>query len=206
MRRRAAPLRRVATIKSHGNAEHGFPPAPQARPVFLSPGADLAVGPVGAFLSVPFLILGLVIVRHLFGADQANAGNPQMNFLSERALNGVSLLGCNGVHQDATATVEDIQRDMQALRDDLAKLAGQVGDLVSAGGAEALSGLKKRARRMQDDLDETVADAGERGREALSGVSEHLSEVLQESMQEHHLTIVALAVGMGFLFGTAWRR
>jgi predicted PurR-regulated permease PerM len=27
-------------------------------------------GPVGAFLSVPFLILGLVIVRHLFGADE----------------------------------------------------------------------------------------------------------------------------------------
>jgi len=27
-------------------------------------------GPVGAFLSVPFLILGLVIVRHLFGEDE----------------------------------------------------------------------------------------------------------------------------------------
>ncbi len=27
-------------------------------------------GPVGAFLSVPFLILGLVIVRHLFGGDE----------------------------------------------------------------------------------------------------------------------------------------
>jgi ElaB/YqjD/DUF883 family membrane-anchored ribosome-binding protein len=108
--------------------------------------------------------------------------------------------------KDATATVEDIQRDMQALRDDLAKLAGQVGDLVSAGGAEALSGLKKRARRMQEELDETVADAGERGREALSEVSEHLGEALQESIQEHPLTIVALAVGLGFLFGTAWRR
>jgi ElaB/YqjD/DUF883 family membrane-anchored ribosome-binding protein len=108
--------------------------------------------------------------------------------------------------KDATATVEDIQRDVQALRDDLAKLAGQVGDLVGASGAEALSGLKKRARRMQEELDETVADAGERGREALSEVSEHLGEALQESIQEHPLTIVALAVGLGFLFGTAWRR
>ena len=56
--------------------------------------------------------------------------------------------------KDATATVEDIQRDVQALRDDLAKLAGQVGDLLSAGGAEALSGLKKRARRDANDYRE----------------------------------------------------
>ena len=108
--------------------------------------------------------------------------------------------------KDATATVEDIQRDVQALRDDLARLAGQVGELLSAGGAEALSGLKQRVRRAQEELDDTVADVGERGREALSEVSDHLGEALQESMQEHPLTTIALAVGLGFLFGTAWRR
>jgi ElaB/YqjD/DUF883 family membrane-anchored ribosome-binding protein len=108
--------------------------------------------------------------------------------------------------KDATSTVEDIQRDVQALRDDLARLAGQVGELLSAGGAEALSGLKQRVRRAQDELDDTMADVGERGREALSEVSDHLGEALQESMQEHPLTTIALAVGLGFLFGTAWRR
>jgi ElaB/YqjD/DUF883 family membrane-anchored ribosome-binding protein len=108
--------------------------------------------------------------------------------------------------KDATATVEDIQHDVQALRDDLARLAGQVTELVSESGAEALSGLKKRARRMQDGLDDTVSDVSERGREALSDVTEHLGDALQESMQEHPLTIVTLAVGLGFLFGTAWRR
>jgi ElaB/YqjD/DUF883 family membrane-anchored ribosome-binding protein len=108
--------------------------------------------------------------------------------------------------KDATATVEDIQRDVQALRDDLAKLAGQVTDLLSAGGGDAIAGIKKRVRRMHDELDETVSDVGERGREALSDVSDHLSEALQDSMQEHPLTTIALAVGLGFLFGTAWRR
>ena len=108
--------------------------------------------------------------------------------------------------KEATATVEDIQRDVQALRDDLARLAGQMTDLLSASGAEALSGLKKRARRMQDELDDTVSDVGERGREALSEVTDHLGDALQESMQEHPMTTIALAVGLGFLFGTAWRR
>ncbi len=108
--------------------------------------------------------------------------------------------------KDATATVEDIQRDVQALRDDLAKLAGQMSNLLAASGGEALENIRSRMRRMQDGLDETMADAGERGREALSEVSDHLSEALQDSMQEHPLTTIALAVGLGFLFGTAWRR
>ena len=108
--------------------------------------------------------------------------------------------------KEATATIEDIQRDVQALRDDLSKLAGQMSDLLSTGGGEAIAGIKKRVRRMQEDLDETVSDASERGREALSDVSDHLGEALQDSMQEHPLTTVALALGLGFLFGTVWRR
>lgn len=108
--------------------------------------------------------------------------------------------------KDTAGTVEDIQRDMQALRDDLAKLAGQMSELLSAGGSEAMAGLKERMHRMQDGLDETMSDMGERGREALGEVTEHLSEALQESIEQHPLTTIALAVGLGFLFGTAWRR
>jgi ElaB/YqjD/DUF883 family membrane-anchored ribosome-binding protein len=108
--------------------------------------------------------------------------------------------------KEAAATVEDIQRDMQALRDDLGRLAGQVSALLAAGGGEALGNIKRRVDRMQDSVDETVSDVGARSREALSDVSEHLGEALQDSLQEHPLTTVALAVGLGFLFGTAWRR
>jgi ElaB/YqjD/DUF883 family membrane-anchored ribosome-binding protein len=106
----------------------------------------------------------------------------------------------------AAGTVEDIQRDVKALRDDLAKLAGQVSELLSAGGSEAIAGLKERVYRVQDGLGETASDMGERGREALSDVSEHLSEALQQSIEEHPLTTIALAVGLGFFVGTAWRR
>ena len=107
---------------------------------------------------------------------------------------------------DAAATVDDIQRDVQALRADMAKLAGQVTNLLSAGGGEALGKLKARVDSMQDDLSETVSEVGERSREALSDVSDRVGEALQESLQEHPLTTIALAVGLGFLFGTTWRR
>ena len=57
--------------------------------------------------------------------------------------------------KEAAGTVEDIHRDVQALRDDLAKLAGQVSALLSAGGGEAMAGLKDRVHRMQDTVSST---------------------------------------------------
>jgi ElaB/YqjD/DUF883 family membrane-anchored ribosome-binding protein len=106
----------------------------------------------------------------------------------------------------AAATVEDIARDMQALRDDLAQLSRQVTTLLSASSDEAIGEVKERIRRMRDTIDETVADAGERGREALSDVSGKVSEALEGALQEHPVTAVALALGLGFLFGTMLRR
>ena len=108
--------------------------------------------------------------------------------------------------KEAGATLEDIQHDLQSLREDLARLAQQVTGLVSETGDEAIGEAKKRMRKLRKNLDETMSDAGERGREALSDVSENIGEALEESLREHPLTTVAMAVGLGFLFGTMWRR
>jgi predicted PurR-regulated permease PerM len=70
-----APLLFVALTTIEG---HLVTPNIVGRRLTLSPlGVFLSLafwtwlwGPVGAFLSVPFLILGLVIVRHLFGGDE----------------------------------------------------------------------------------------------------------------------------------------
>jgi len=95
---------------------------------------------------------------------------------------------------------------MQALRTDMTRLAGQVTELLSNGGGEAIAKLKERVGQMHDDLDDTLSDVGERSREALSDVSDRIGEALQESVQEHPITTIALAVGLGFLFGATWRR
>jgi len=108
--------------------------------------------------------------------------------------------------KEAAATVEDIQRDVQNLRDDFGRLAQQVTQLVSTTGSEAVGDAKERVRRLRENLDETVSEASERGREAFTDISENVGEALEESLREHPLATVALAVGLGFLFGTAWRR
>lgn len=107
---------------------------------------------------------------------------------------------------DAASTIEDIQRDVQALRNDMARLAGQMTELVSAGGGEAIGKIKERVANMQDGLDETLTDMGTRSREALTDIYDRVGEALQDSLQEHPLATIGLALGLGFLFGTTWRR
>jgi ElaB/YqjD/DUF883 family membrane-anchored ribosome-binding protein len=108
--------------------------------------------------------------------------------------------------KEAAATVEGIARGIQTLRDDLAQLSRQVTTVLSASSDEAIGEVKERMRRMRDNIDATVADARERGREALSDVSGNVGDALEESLREHPLTTVTLALGLGFLFGTMLRR
>jgi ElaB/YqjD/DUF883 family membrane-anchored ribosome-binding protein len=107
---------------------------------------------------------------------------------------------------EPTAKIQDIQQDLQQLRDDVKELAQQMASLVSATGEEAFDEVKSRVRSMRDGLDGAMADAGERGREAFDEMSDSIGTAIEESLRERPLTTVALAVGLGFLFGTAWRR
>jgi ElaB/YqjD/DUF883 family membrane-anchored ribosome-binding protein len=107
---------------------------------------------------------------------------------------------------DTAATIQNIQGDLKQLRDDVGKLAQQMASLFSETGDEAFDEVKNRVRRMREDLNGAVSDASERGREAFTDVTDNLGEAIETSLREHPMTTVALAVGLGFLFGTAWRR
>ncbi len=107
---------------------------------------------------------------------------------------------------DTAATIQDIQGDLKQLRDDVGKLAQQMAGLFSETGDEALDEVKTRVRQMREDINGAVSDASERSREAFAEVSDNLGEAIETSLREHPMTTVALAVGLGFLFGTAWRR
>jgi ElaB/YqjD/DUF883 family membrane-anchored ribosome-binding protein len=102
----------------------------------------------------------------------------------------------------ASASSEDIQSDLQALRDDVARLAQQIADIFAAKGNAAW----QRARAGVDDV---LADAGGKGREAVEAVREvgdNLADAVDESLKTRPYTTLALAVGIGFLFGATWGR
>lgn len=58
-------------------------------------------------------------------------------------------------------------------------------------------------------MDEAFADAEGRGRDAVDAVREvgdNMRDAIDTSLQERPYTTLALALGIGFLFGASWRR
>jgi ElaB/YqjD/DUF883 family membrane-anchored ribosome-binding protein len=102
----------------------------------------------------------------------------------------------------ASAASGDIQGDLQALRDDVAKLAQQIADIFAAKGGKAWD-------RARSGVDDALADVEDKGRDALDAVREvgdNLAGAIDESLKQRPYTTLALALGLGFLFGATWRR
>ena len=95
----------------------------------------------------------------------------------------------------AAAASKNIQADLDALRDDVASLAKRLSVVLADHGTSAwlhaksgledtLTGVQKKARETGEDLDETI----------------------QSALKKNPYTTLAVAVGLGFLFGATWRR
>ena len=102
--------------------------------------------------------------------------------------------------------VEDIQRDVQALRKDLSLLLQQMSGLVEQGGNDAAGVVKEHIHRMQEGLNDAASDAAERGAEALNGISDRVTDGLEEAISKHPISTVAIAAGLGYLFGAVSTR
>jgi ElaB/YqjD/DUF883 family membrane-anchored ribosome-binding protein len=102
----------------------------------------------------------------------------------------------------ANAASGDLQKDMQNLRDDFARLAQQVADIVANSGSAAW-------QRAKSGMDDAVADAQDKSREAVDAmreVSDQFVEAIDESIKNRPYTTLGMALGLGFLFGAMWRR
>ena len=102
--------------------------------------------------------------------------------------------------QAASAGARDIQADLVGLRDDVARLTHQIADIFAAKGTASW-------QRAKSDLDGVISDAGEKGREAIGAVREvgdNVVDAVDKSLKQRPYTALALAVGLGFLFGAIW--
>jgi ElaB/YqjD/DUF883 family membrane-anchored ribosome-binding protein len=105
--------------------------------------------------------------------------------------------------------MEDIQRDLQVMRADVSRLAQQMAGLLSTTGSEALREVKAQMGRARQSLDSALADASERGRQAVDTVRQRADTALDEledSVRRRPFASLALALGLGFLVGAIWRR
>jgi ElaB/YqjD/DUF883 family membrane-anchored ribosome-binding protein len=109
------------------------------------------------------------------------------------------------VHEIGKAAADaspDLQKDLQALRDDFGRLAEQVGAILADTGDAAW-------RRAKSSVDGVVSDAQDRGREAVDAVrdvSDNFVEAIDESLKNRPYTTLAIVAALGFLFGATWRK
>lgn len=106
------------------------------------------------------------------------------------------------VGKAASGQSKDIQGDLAALRDDVSQLASQVTDIVSTRGGAAWRSAKA-------NVEGVVSDVQDKGMEAVGAareVSDSMISVIDESIEKRPYTTLAVAAGIGFLVGAAWRR
>jgi ElaB/YqjD/DUF883 family membrane-anchored ribosome-binding protein len=97
--------------------------------------------------------------------------------------------------RNASATVDSLQEDLTAMRDDVGKLSQQVVDLLSAKGSAAYRSAKK-------SFDAKTGEAAD----AVRDVRDTFADAIEESVQERPYATLAIALGIGFVIGATWRR
>lgn len=101
----------------------------------------------------------------------------------------------------ASAASGDIKDDLEALRDDVARLTQQIADILASKGGKAWKQAKK-------NIDGVISDVEDKGMEAVDAVrdaSDHVVEAIDESIKTRPYTTLAIAFGLGFLFGMTRR-
>jgi ElaB/YqjD/DUF883 family membrane-anchored ribosome-binding protein len=108
----------------------------------------------------------------------------------------------HGKAAGGSAAGNDIRADVELLRSDVARLSNQIADIFSSKGSATWS-------RAKSNVEGVVSDVSAKGQEAVDAVREvgdNMVDAIDESLKNRPYTTLALAVGIGFLFGATWRR
>jgi len=110
--------------------------------------------------------------------------------------------GVRDMGRAAGAASGDLQKDLQMLRDDFSRLAQQVADMLANRGSTAW----QRAKSGVDGVMSDAQDKGQEAADAMREISDKFVEAVDESIKNRPYTTLAIAVGLGFLFGSMWHR
>lgn len=108
----------------------------------------------------------------------------------------------SAANKGAADAASEIQQDLETLREDVARLTEQMAQLLATKGNAAW-------RRAKSNIEGMMSDAEAKGHEAVDavrGVGEDVTDAIDDSLKRRPYTTLALALGIGFLFGATWRR
>jgi ElaB/YqjD/DUF883 family membrane-anchored ribosome-binding protein len=107
------------------------------------------------------------------------------------------------------ATYERLQKDVTAVKNDIAALTEQITDALNAFAGEAGKQARRGYKQARANVDSALDDASARGGAMLDAAQDaaySIEETLEDVITQRPLATVGLALGLGFLIGITWRR
>ncbi|MEO6842032.1 MAG: DUF883 family protein [Bradyrhizobium sp.] len=107
------------------------------------------------------------------------------------------------------ATYERLEKDVAAVKNDIAALADQITDVLNGFAGTAKKQARRGYKQARANVDQAVDDMSERGAAAMDAAQDaaySFEESLEDVITQRPLATVGLALGLGFLIGAAWRR
>ncbi len=104
---------------------------------------------------------------------------------------------------------ERLQKDVTAVKDDIAALTDQITDALNTFAGAARKQARQGYRQARARMDSTVDDMSDRGNAMLGAAQEaasSLEERREDAIAQRPIATVGLALGIGFLIGAAWRK
>jgi ElaB/YqjD/DUF883 family membrane-anchored ribosome-binding protein len=108
----------------------------------------------------------------------------------------------------ADDAIGNIQGDLQSLRDDVSLLTQQLEGLLRDSGNDVVEDVLGRLSRAKSTVDDMIADAGAKGRDAARAARElgdNLVDDLEETVREHPIMTIAIALGVGYIISSLRR-
>jgi ElaB/YqjD/DUF883 family membrane-anchored ribosome-binding protein len=107
------------------------------------------------------------------------------------------------------ATYERLEKDVTAVKNDIAALAEQITDAINNLAGTATRQARRGYKQARANAGQAVDEMSERGSammDAAQDAASSIEETLEEAITQRPLATVGLALGIGFLIGVTWRR
>jgi ElaB/YqjD/DUF883 family membrane-anchored ribosome-binding protein len=102
-----------------------------------------------------------------------------------------------------------LEKDLTAVKNDIAHLSQQISDAVNALGAVAQGQARRGLRIARAKVDSAMSDVSDRAgvvASAAQGAASSVGDTLADVIEERPVATLAFALGLGFLIGVTWRR
>ncbi|MCK1713214.1 MULTISPECIES: DUF883 family protein [unclassified Bradyrhizobium] len=107
------------------------------------------------------------------------------------------------------ASRERLEKDIAAVKSDIATLTDQITDALNTFSKSTSKQARRGYRQARENMDSAIDDMSERGSAMMDAAQDaygSIEETLEDAITQRPLATVALALGIGFLIGAAWRR